>query len=128
MPTAWGHNASVPTGRKIYRCSNEQTFENLQLEFWSYSAVIDHVACSPITRLNFFLSNIFTRERKQLSHPLAIFFSCLRKLQHTVTIDSCCLMQTSLGMRILNKKTLKLLSCSFRPYNMNLNLNINLEH
>jgi hypothetical protein len=67
MPTAWGHNSSVPAGRKIQRRSNEQTFVNLQFEFWSYGAVIDHVACSPTTRLCiklFFHSSIFTKNRK----------------------------------------------------------------
>jgi hypothetical protein len=56
------------------------------------------------------------------------FFSCRSKLLHTVTIDSSCLIQTSQRMGILIKKTLKLLSCSFRPYNTTLNLSSNLEH
>jgi hypothetical protein len=58
------------------------------------------------------------------------FFSCRSKLLHTVTIDSSCLIQTSQRMSIglIIKKTLKLLSCSFRPYNTTLNLSSNLEH
>jgi hypothetical protein len=118
----------ICTNRPHKRCSNEQTFWNLQFEFCSYRAVIDHVACTTRLRIkliSFFNSNIFTRNRKQLSHSSAIFFSCLRKLQHTVTIDSSCLIQTSLRISIAIKKTIKLLSCSFRPYNTNFNLNSN---
>jgi hypothetical protein len=76
----------------------------------------------------FFHLSIFTRNIVQLSHSATLFFSCRHKLQHTVNIDFSRLTQMSLNMSIIIKKTLKLLSCSFRSFNTNLNLNSNLEH
>jgi hypothetical protein len=102
---------------------------NLKFAFCSYRALIDHVACTArlCIKLFFFHLSIFIRNRKQVCSLSTLFFSCLSKLQHTITIDSSCLIQTSLRMSILIKKTLKLLSCSLRPYNTNLNLNSNLS-